>query len=314
LTLRGGATASSWHGLAAVYICVSVAFGARIVAWADARFAHRFAGAPAPPRPPREGNEHAGRERAGWYRHVLAYAIGAGLLLAAIGLVADAERTEALLQMLRVWTLVLAIDFVVSFSYTLWPQPGGLLALARSHGRVLDVAVAVRRDRHALERLELGLVVQPPLQLREDDAEQEVAPGRLAERAPVAVERLQLAASRVVAVDEHAERPEAEVLGHSGADAGDHRRAGHQRARQRVDRAEHRPVRDVKPESGGGPGGAARDELSEQLHVVVAGAEHPLVDRLLCGPRRRGGRPCQRAVEWSPKLHWAQRNDTGGAG
>ena len=57
-----------------------------------------------------------------YYRHLLAYAIGAGLLLAAIGLVADAERTEALLQMLRVWTLVLAIDFLVSFSYSLWPR------------------------------------------------------------------------------------------------------------------------------------------------------------------------------------------------
>ena len=56
------------------------------------------------------------------YRHLLAYAIGAGLLLAAIGLVADAERTEALLEMLRVWTLVLAIDFLVSFSYSLWPR------------------------------------------------------------------------------------------------------------------------------------------------------------------------------------------------
>ena len=121
--LRGGATASSWHGLAAVYIGVSIAFGTRIIAWADARFAHRFAGAPRPARPPREGAEHARRERAGWYRHLLAYAIGAGLLLTAIGLVADAERTEALLQMLRVWTLVLAIDFLVSFSYTLWPRP-----------------------------------------------------------------------------------------------------------------------------------------------------------------------------------------------
>ena len=120
--LRGGATASSLHGLAAVYIGVSVAFGPRIVAWANARFAHRFIGAPQPPRPAREGVEHARRERAGWYRHVLAYAIGAGLLLAAIALVADAERTEALLQMLRVWTLVLAIDFLVSFSYSLWPR------------------------------------------------------------------------------------------------------------------------------------------------------------------------------------------------
>ena len=121
--LRDGATASGLHGLAAVYIGVSIAFGPRIVAWADARFAHRFTGAPPPPRPPRAGAEHARRERAGWHRHLLAYAIGAGLLLAAIALVGDAERTEALHQMLRVWTLVLAIDFLVSFgSDPLWPR------------------------------------------------------------------------------------------------------------------------------------------------------------------------------------------------
>ena len=122
IDLRGGATAFSWHGLAAVYIGVSVAFGPRIIAWADARFATRYVDAPRPPRPARHGAEHARRERAGWYRHVPAYAIGAALLLAATALVGDAERTEALQQMLRVWTLVLAIDFLVSFSYTLWPR------------------------------------------------------------------------------------------------------------------------------------------------------------------------------------------------
>ena len=53
IDLRGGATAFSWHGLAAVYIGVSVAFGPRIIAWADARFATRYVDAPRPPRPAR---------------------------------------------------------------------------------------------------------------------------------------------------------------------------------------------------------------------------------------------------------------------
>ncbi len=114
--LRGGATATSWHGLAAVYIGVSVAFGPRIVAWADARYAHRYAGAPPPAQVEREGKAHAARERAGWYRHLLAWTIGATLLLAAVAIVGDAERTAALRQMLGVWTLVLAIDFAWSFS------------------------------------------------------------------------------------------------------------------------------------------------------------------------------------------------------
>ena len=142
----------------------------------------------------------------------------------------------------------------------------------------------------------------------------EVAPGGLGERAAVAVQRLEVAAGRVVAVDQHAERPEAEVLGHRGADAGHHRRAGHERPRERVDGAEHRPVRHVQRQPGRGPRRPARHELAEQLHVVVARAEHPLVERLLGGPCRRGRRASQRPVEWSPKLHSPQRNDTGGAG
>ncbi len=45
--LRGG-TASWQHGLAAIYIGFSVAFGHQVIAWADVRFAHRFASGPPP--------------------------------------------------------------------------------------------------------------------------------------------------------------------------------------------------------------------------------------------------------------------------
>ncbi len=122
IDLRNGATAGQWHAIAAVYLGVSVAFGPRLIAWADARFAHRFAGAPRPAGPVKRGPEHARRERAGWYRHVLAWAIGSSLLLAGVALVADGERTAALQNMVALWTLVLMIDFLWSFSYTLWPR------------------------------------------------------------------------------------------------------------------------------------------------------------------------------------------------
>lgn len=57
--LRGGGDASVPHALAAVYIGVTVAWGHRMIRWADARFAHWFAGGPAPERPPRQGRLHA---------------------------------------------------------------------------------------------------------------------------------------------------------------------------------------------------------------------------------------------------------------
>lgn len=136
LDLRGGATASWEHGLAAAYLGVSVAYGHRMVRWADARFAHRLAAAPAPVRPPRRGPGHAAHERRGWLRHLLAWAVGCGLLLAAIAFVGDPARTGALWGWVRGWSAILAVDFARSFSYTLWPrrvrkpagpgQPGGI--------------------------------------------------------------------------------------------------------------------------------------------------------------------------------------------
>jgi hypothetical protein len=36
--------------------------------------------------------------------------------------VGDVDRTEALLNVAALWTLILAIDFLISFSYALWPR------------------------------------------------------------------------------------------------------------------------------------------------------------------------------------------------
>jgi hypothetical protein len=123
--LRGGATATTWHSLAAVYIGVSLAFGHRMIAWADQRFAWRFAGGPAPVAPPRVGAAHARHERHGWYRHLLAYGIGVSLLAGGTLLVGDASRTEAFTARILQWTVILAVDFIWSFSYTLWPRFAG---------------------------------------------------------------------------------------------------------------------------------------------------------------------------------------------
>ena len=122
IDLRAGATADFFHGLAAIYVGVSIAFGHRIIRWTDERFAHRFAGGPPPKRPPKHGPEHARREREGWYRHLLAWAVGSALLFGMVILVEDPDRTESLSARAAVWALILAIDFVWSFSYTLWPR------------------------------------------------------------------------------------------------------------------------------------------------------------------------------------------------
>ena len=65
---------------------------------------------------------HAARERREWLRHLLAWATGTSLLGLGVLVVGDLERTQALASMAALWTLILAIDFVISFSYTLWPR------------------------------------------------------------------------------------------------------------------------------------------------------------------------------------------------
>jgi hypothetical protein len=125
LDLRRGGEPSIAHGLAAVYLGVSIAFGPRMTLWADQRFAHRFAGGPPPDRPPRAGRQHAAHERRMWARHLLAYLSAGAALGLFTALAGGFDRTVALWQPMGLWTVVLAVDFAVSFSYTLSPRVGG---------------------------------------------------------------------------------------------------------------------------------------------------------------------------------------------
>jgi hypothetical protein len=124
LDLRRGGEATVAHGLAAVYIGVSLAFGHQMIDWADQRFAHRFAGGPAPVRPPRSGRAHAARERRQWGRHLLAYVTAAAVLGLFTLLVGDVTKTAPLWVVMAPWGIGVVIDFVVSFSYTLSPRKG----------------------------------------------------------------------------------------------------------------------------------------------------------------------------------------------
>jgi len=122
LDLRSGAVATMAHGIAAIYIGASIAYGHRMIRWADERFAYRFANGPAPMKKPKHGAAHARHERIGWLLHLLAWLIGCGILYGIIFLVDDPSRTESLFNVVRGWSIVLGIDFLISFSYTLFPR------------------------------------------------------------------------------------------------------------------------------------------------------------------------------------------------
>lgn len=123
LDLRAGATAGSAHGLGAAYLGFSVVFGPALVRWADVRFAHRYAGGPAPVRRRRYGAAAVAHEWREFGKAVLAVGIAAALLLAAIVLVDDPDRTAALRWWLVRLALVLAIWAIWPVAATIWPTP-----------------------------------------------------------------------------------------------------------------------------------------------------------------------------------------------
>ncbi|QFZ21785.1 hypothetical protein [Saccharothrix syringae] len=106
LDLRAGGEARGVHGLAAIYLGVSVAFGHSMLRWADQRFAHRFAGGPPPVKPPRSGPEKVRYEWREWGKFALAWAITGAVVLLLAFVVSTPERTGVLWGQLRTMTVV----------------------------------------------------------------------------------------------------------------------------------------------------------------------------------------------------------------
>jgi hypothetical protein len=109
-----------------------------------------------------------------------------------------------------------------------------------------------------------------------------VARRRLCERPSVRQQRRHalLAAGRVVAVDEPAERIEAGVLGERHRH-GEPARVGARAAADRaVGDAERRAVEYVQREAGGAPAWAASDRLAQERDIRVVAAKEAAVERL----------------------------------
>lgn len=84
--LLGGSTPGNIHGLAAVYLGASVAFGHYIVIRVDAWFAHRFAGGPKPAKLPAAGPARVRHEWHSFKRLAIAWALAVPLLLVMVAI------------------------------------------------------------------------------------------------------------------------------------------------------------------------------------------------------------------------------------
>lgn len=143
LHLRSGAEPGAAHALAAIYLGFSIAYGHAMIRWADVRFAHRFAGGPAPVK--RYG---AAQTRASWLdvgrtglAAVIAVAVMAGLAWVA------GTSFDPFLSTVHLLGLILAIELVVAICDTVSPRKPPAAATATTatarHGRPEDRAATV---------------------------------------------------------------------------------------------------------------------------------------------------------------------------
>ncbi|MCX5401722.1 hypothetical protein [Streptomyces sp. NBC_00102] len=111
--LRSGGTAGATHGLAAVYLGVSIGFGPEIVRRADAWSAHRAGSGPAPAKPPESGPERTRYEWRLWRRCVTACAVAAALTLLMSVVAAPGARASGLWNLVAQFALVTVVWLAV---------------------------------------------------------------------------------------------------------------------------------------------------------------------------------------------------------
>jgi len=121
IDLYQGAVASTVHGIAAIYIGVSIVFGKSMIKWADERFQYYVMKEGTKPEK-RYGMEYAIHYFKGWLKHLLSYLIGNGLIFAMIYFINDSSRTQALFSLMMIWSVVLVIDLIISISNFIWPK------------------------------------------------------------------------------------------------------------------------------------------------------------------------------------------------
>ncbi|MEU9156276.1 hypothetical protein AB0D59_38460 [Streptomyces sp. NPDC048417] len=120
--LRNGAEPGWEHGLAALYIGFTVAYGPCTIRRLDGHAAHRLAaGAPGSPKPSRHGLARARHEGRLWLRTVLMAAVACALLQAAIRYVGDGD-TSSLRAFQWVALRAVGLHGVFALTYLVWPK------------------------------------------------------------------------------------------------------------------------------------------------------------------------------------------------
>ncbi|GGY88118.1 hypothetical protein [Streptomyces poonensis] len=122
IDLKNGAEPGWEHGLAALYIGFTVAYGHYTIRWLDGHAAHRLGGAPPPPKPPRYGMPRARHEGRLWLRTVLAAAVACALLEGAVWYVGDEGDVSSLRAFQWAALRTAGIHGLVALAYLVFPK------------------------------------------------------------------------------------------------------------------------------------------------------------------------------------------------
>ncbi|ELS56492.1 hypothetical protein [Streptomyces viridochromogenes] len=122
IDLKNGAEPSWEHGVAALYIGYTVAYGHYTIRWLDGHAAHRLGGAPKPVGPPRYGIPRARHEGRLWLRTVLAAAVACALLQGAVWYVGDDGDISSLRSFQWAALRAAGIHGLVALAYLIWPK------------------------------------------------------------------------------------------------------------------------------------------------------------------------------------------------
>ncbi|WP_414055285.1 hypothetical protein [Macrococcus equi] len=117
--LYNGGNAEIAHGIAAVYIAVSVTFGKQMIGWLDEKFQTLLLNKQ--PLPKKHGKVYAVHYLKSFVRHIIAFII-AFMLITFMQMIANNESANVLSQITNTWQVVLFIDLIITISYFLWPK------------------------------------------------------------------------------------------------------------------------------------------------------------------------------------------------
>lgn len=126
--LSRGAAPTSAHALAACYLAFTVAFGPSLIRWVDGRYAHRFAGGPAPAGRPKAPRVRFRYECADFGRAAAAYGMSIVLLSGLALLIGDFARAKPLFGFVPGLTIALIVWLAVG------PVPAALGLLRARRG------------------------------------------------------------------------------------------------------------------------------------------------------------------------------------